>query len=241
MPTHSRVFPPLRKSYISSLFPLFASNFLLNPMQGVFSPHCFTDITLIKAAKPSASLTSRQHFTSVYFLKQSSFMTLRFPLPSPSLSVSLAGISSTRALNVVTPPGFWLWLFSDINILFLVHLLRYFGFKQCKQILTTQFCISSFYPTTYLTPLYGTLRASLVAQPVKSLPAVQETRVQSLGQEDLLEKGMATHSSILAWRIPWAEEPGGLQSMTRLTYGCLKTISPKTWPKWCLIPQTTSS
>ena len=48
---------------------------------------------------------------------------------------------------------------------------------------------------------------------VKNLPAVCETRVLSLGQEDPLEKGMATHSSILAWRIPWAEEPGGLQSM----------------------------
>ena len=59
---------------------------------------------------------------------------------------------------------------------------------------------------------YGTLKTSLVAQTVKRLPTVQETRVQSLGQEDLLEKGMATHSSILAWRIPWTEEPGGLQS-----------------------------
>ena len=48
---------------------------------------------------------------------------------------------------------------------------------------------------------------------VKNLPAMQETRVQSLGQEDPLVKGMATHSSILAWRIPWTEEPGGLQSM----------------------------
>ena len=46
-----------------------------------------------------------------------------------------------------------------------------------------------------------------------SLLAMQETWVQSLGQEDPLEKGMATHSSILAWRIPWTEEPGGLQSM----------------------------
>ena len=44
------------------------------------------------------------------------------------------------------------------------------------------------------------------------LPTMQETWVQSLGQEDLLEKEMATHSGILAWRIPWAEEPGGLQS-----------------------------
>ena len=55
--------------------------------------------------------------------------------------------------------------------------------------------------------------ASLVTQTVKSLPAMQETQVQSLGQEDPLEKGMATHSSILAWRIPWAEVSDGLQSM----------------------------
>jgi len=54
---------------------------------------------------------------------------------------------------------------------------------------------------------------SLVAQTVKHLPTMWETRIQSLGQEDLLEKEMATHSSILAWKIPWMEEPGGLQSM----------------------------
>ena len=48
---------------------------------------------------------------------------------------------------------------------------------------------------------------------VKNLPAMQETQVQSLGREDPLEEGMATYSSILAWRIPWTEEPGGLQSM----------------------------
>ena len=57
------------------------------------------------------------------------------------------------------------------------------------------------------------LRASLVAEMVKNLPTMQETWVQSLGQEDTLDKGMATHSSILAWRIPWTEEPGRLQSM----------------------------
>ena len=56
-------------------------------------------------------------------------------------------------------------------------------------------------------------RASLVAQMVGCLPAMQETQVQSLGQEDPMEKGMATHSSILAWRIPWTEEPGRLQFM----------------------------
>ena len=53
--------------------------------------------------------------------------------------------------------------------------------------------------------------ASLVAQRLKHLPAMQETRVRSLGQEDPLEKEMAIHSSILAWRVPWTEEPGGLQ------------------------------
>ena len=53
----------------------------------------------------------------------------------------------------------------------------------------------------------------LVAQTVKSLPATWEPWVRSLGQEDPLEKGMATHSSILAWIIPWTEELGGLQSM----------------------------
>ena len=57
------------------------------------------------------------------------------------------------------------------------------------------------------------LRASLVAQMVNYLPAMQETQVWSLDLEDPLEKGMTTYSSILAWRIPWTEEPGGLQSM----------------------------
>ena len=52
-----------------------------------------------------------------------------------------------------------------------------------------------------------------MSQKVKSLPAVQETQVRSLGQEDALEKGMATHSSIFAWRIPWTEEADGLQSI----------------------------
>ena len=54
-----------------------------------------------------------------------------------------------------------------------------------------------------------------MVQAVKNLPAMQETRVQSLGQDDLLEKAIATHFSILAWRIPWAEELGRLQS-----WGC---------------------
>ena len=59
-----------------------------------------------------------------------------------------------------------------------------------------------------------------MAQTVKNLTAVQKTQVQSLGQEDPLEKGMATHSSILAWRTPWTEEPGRLQSvgLQRVSY-----------------------
>ena len=62
---------------------------------------------------------------------------------------------------------------------------------------------------------------------VKSLPAVQETRAQPLGHEDPLEKEMATHSSILAWKIPWTEEPGGLQSMgsQRVAHDCTTSLS----------------
>ena len=58
-----------------------------------------------------------------------------------------------------------------------------------------------------------------MTQKVKNLPAMQDTQVQSLDQEDPLEKGMATHSSILAWRISWTEEPGGLQSMASQRIG----------------------
>ena len=64
-------------------------------------------------------------------------------------------------------------------------------------------------------PLWG-FRASLTAQRVKNLLATQETWVQSLGQEDLLEEAMAIHSSILARKIPWTEESGGLQSLVGL-------------------------
>ena len=70
--------------------------------------------------------------------------------------------------------------------------------------------------TSALLPYLGlpwSLQRGMVAQLVKNLPAVKETQVQSLGQEDPLEKGMATHFSTLAWRISWMEERGGLQSM----------------------------
>ena len=73
-----------------------------------------------------------------------------------------------------------------------------------------------FYTFSVICIIYGSLiltGASLVAQMAKNLPAVQEILVQSLGQEGPLEKGTATHSSILAWRIPWTEETGWLHSM----------------------------
>ena len=63
--------------------------------------------------------------------------------------------------------------------------------------------------------IYVCVKSSLVAQLVKNLPAMQETHVQSLRQQDSLETGVATHSSILAWDIPWTKEPGRLQSRGR--------------------------
>ena len=68
-------------------------------------------------------------------------------------------------------------------------------------------------PSIFLFMVFLPHRASLVAQTGKTLPAMQETQVQSLNQEDPLENRMATHSNISAWRIPWTEEPGGLQSV----------------------------
>ena len=87
-----------------------------------------------------------------------------------------------------------------------------------------------------LTGNYCTEGAFLVAQTVKNLPAMQETGVQSLGQEDPLEKRMGTHSSILAWRIPWTEEPGRLSSigsqrvglyLRDITYTCMHALTRK--------------
>ena len=80
--------------------------------------------------------------------------------------------------------------------------------RYLKVIVSNRLMITSLYlPSGHL------IRASLVAQMVKNLPAMQETQAQFLGWEDPLEKGMATHSSILAWRIPLIEELGRLQSM----------------------------
>ena len=68
-------------------------------------------------------------------------------------------------------------------------------------------------PVTLLLTCLSCSRVSLVPQMVKDPPAVQETRVRSLSLEDPLQEGLAMHSSALAWRIPWTEESGGLQSM----------------------------
>ena len=80
------------------------------------------------------------------------------------------------------------------------------GLLHCRQIL---------YNLSFITLV------SMVAQTVKNLPAVPETQIQSLGWEDPLEKEMATHSGILAQKIPWTEEPGGLQSMGSQKVRCI--------------------
>ena len=83
--------------------------------------------------------------------------------------------------------------------------------------------------------MYG---VSLLAQTVKNLPAVQERAGWSLGQEDTLEKGMVIHSSILAWRIPWTEEPGRLQSMGSLRVR--HDWATNTFKKMCTLVSSTS-
>ena len=79
-------------------------------------------------------------------------------------------------------------------------------------------------------------RSFPMAQWVRKLPAMQGTTVWSLGREDHLEEGMATHTSILAWRVPWTEEPAGLQFMGVQSQTWLKGLSTHTWAesrKWC--------
>ena len=101
----------------------------------------------------------------------------------------------------------------------------------------------------YLTSLYLTfltsgnhrikvLGASVVAQMVKNLPSMQEIWVQSLGQEDPLEKEMVPHSSILAWRIPWTEEPGGLQPRGAQRVGHMVIKRNMMWEVLEMVPGT---
>ena len=79
---------------------------------------------------------------------------------------------------------------------------------------------------------YMLIWTSLVAQTVKNLPAMQKASVQSLGLKDPLEKGMATHPSVLAWIIPWTEKPGGLQSTESQKVGKKLRLSIHTSMSW---------
>ena len=91
----------------------------------------------------------------------------------------------------------------------------------------TRVCVCVCVCVCIYTDIYIYITASLVAQRVKSLPAVQETWIRSLGREDNLEKEKATHSSTLAWKIPWTEKPGSLQSigLQRVRQGWVTSLS----------------
>ena len=100
-----------------------------------------------------------------------------------------------------------------INKLKVFYVLMLRSLIYCKMMITIALANSFISHIVTISFLWQEHLSSLVAQMVRNLPAMWETWVGSLGWEDLLEKGMATHSSILAWRIPWTEEPGELQSM----------------------------
>ena len=109
----------------------------------------------------------------------------------------------------------WFQLFLNLLILaFMTQDTVYFcEYSKCSWKECTFFSCWVEYSVNQTQFVNGIFGASLVTQTVNNLPAMQETWVRSLGQEDPLEKGMATRSSFLAWRIPWTEEPGWLQSM----------------------------
>ena len=102
----------------------------------------------------------------------------------------------------------WWWVFSVQEEIMRAHLCWALS---CRTLPTGPWTHGR--PAHYFETKFGLDWASLMAQMVKNLPAMQETWVWTLGWEDSLEKGMATHTSILAWRIPWTEEPGRLQPM----------------------------
>ena len=138
--------------------------------------------------------------------------TLCHPMDCSPLGSSVRGVFQTRVLEWVAisfsresswPRDLFHLLHWQEGSLPVIFLLSYSLILLCNQEINEVF----------IKYLLQTQWASLVAQMVKNPPALQETRVQSLGQEDSLEKEMATHSSILAWRIPWTEKPGRLQSM----------------------------
>ena len=104
------------------------------------------------------------------------------------------------------------FMFIILKYVFITHTVLFLHvFSYINDIILYVFHVFSNF--IYIYKRYYITWASLVAQRVKNLPAMRETGVGSLGREDPLEKGMATHSSIVAWRIPWTEELGGLQSM----------------------------
>ena len=113
-----------------------------------------------------------------------------------------------RLFNLVFQLSGVVFVFSILNLFFffwsITCLSSFLGLPSCCSV--SKSCLTLYNPI-------DCNRASLVAQMVKRLPAVQETRVRFLDSEDPLGKEMATHSSTLAWKIPWTEEPGRLQSM----------------------------
>ena len=107
----------------------------------------------------------------------------------------------------------WVRVHEVLRITIVEEMLRRPENKQNESRLSETECFQQTHMVTAFFLLHREKGASLMAQTVKNLPATQETQVQSLGWDYPLEEGMATHSSILAWRIPWTEESGRLQSM----------------------------
>ena len=125
-----------------------------------------------------------------------------------------------RSYCNVSPSSFlasYYWFSCELNLLFILQIAEQSdGLSKepkAKWLLPGDIRLWETWPSDISCEFCGLLVPSLVAQTVKNLPGMQDTQVQSLGQEDHLEKGMATHARILAWRIPWTEEPSRLQSM----------------------------
>ena len=144
---------------------------------------------------------------SIKSARPSNHLILYHPLLLPSVFPSIRVFSNELSLCIRWPKY---WSFSISISLFSEYSgLISFGIDIICECVCVCVCIY-IYIHIYI---YIYIWASLIAQSVKNLSAMQETQVRSLGGEDPLDKGMATHSSILAWRIPWTEEPGGLRSI----------------------------
>ncbi|CAI9176907.1 unnamed protein product [Rangifer tarandus platyrhynchus] len=110
------------------------------------------------------------------------------------------------------PGSFIILLISPISLLLPLIFSAFISFQLLQYLILSFFASRPFFFVEFSPLIFP--KASLVVQLLKNLPIMQETLVRFLGWEDLLEKEMATHSSILAWRIPWTKEPGGLNPMT---------------------------